>query len=86
MHPEPSESRGGAAPRLERAIILQLLRADREASWSRDELLMELGGEMPPLEAALVRLQDDGVLSIAHQQVSASAVARRLDDLGLIGV
>jgi hypothetical protein len=47
---------------------------------------MELGGEMPPLEAALARLQDDCVLSIAHQQVSASAAARRLDELGLIGV
>jgi hypothetical protein len=40
---------------------------------------------MPPLEA-LVRLQDDGVLSIADRQVSASAAARRLDELGLIGV
>jgi hypothetical protein len=86
MNTEPREPRGGGASRLERAIILQLLRADREASWSREELLMELGGEMRPLEDALVRLQDEGVLSIAHQQVSASTAARRLDELGLIGV
>jgi hypothetical protein len=86
MNTEPRESRAGGGPRLERAIILQLLRDDRDANWSREELLKELGGEMPPLEDALVRLRGDGVLSIADQQVSASPAARRLDELGLIGV
>jgi hypothetical protein len=86
MNTEPRESRAGGGPRLERAIILQLLRDDRDANWSREELLKELGGEMPPLEDALVRLRGDGVLSIADQQVSTSPAARRLDELGLIGV
>jgi hypothetical protein len=47
---------------------------------------MDLGGEMPPLEEALRRLQDDGVVLVSDDQVSASTAARRLDELGLIGV
>jgi hypothetical protein len=86
MSTQPREPRTGGGPRLERAIIVQLLSDDREAIWSREELLMELGGEMPRLEDALKRLRDDGVLSIADQQVSVSRAARRLDELGLIGV
>jgi hypothetical protein len=86
MNTQSTEPRGGGGSRLERAIILQLLRDDRDASWSRDELLMELGGEMPPLEEALVRLQADGVVSISDEQASASGAARRLNELGLIGV
>jgi hypothetical protein len=86
MNTEPREPRAGGGPRLERAIILQLLRDDRDANWSREELLEELGGEMPPLQDALVRLRGYGLLSIADQQVSASPAARRLDELGLIGV
>jgi hypothetical protein len=72
--------------RLERATILQLLRDDCDGSRSRQELLMDLGGEMPPLEEALRRLQDDGVVLVSDDQVSASTAARRLDELGLIGV
>jgi DNA-binding GntR family transcriptional regulator len=86
MNTQSSEPRAGGGPRLERAIILQLLRDDREASWSRRELLVELGGEMTSLRDALIRLRDEGVVSISDEQVSASRAARRLDELGLIGV
>ena len=80
------EPRAGGGSRLERAIILQLIRDDRDANWSREELLTELGGEMPPLEYALARLQHVGVVSVLGEQVSASPAARRLDELGLIGL
>jgi hypothetical protein len=86
MNTQSTEPRAGSGSRLERAIILQLLRDDRDASWSRDELLIELGGEMPALEEALVRLQDDGVVSISDEHASASGAARRLNELGLIGI
>jgi DNA-binding GntR family transcriptional regulator len=86
MSTQSTQPRAGGGQRLERAIILQLLRADREASWSREELAIELGGDMAPVEDALARLRDDGLLSVADQQLSASPVARRLDELGLIGV
>jgi hypothetical protein len=86
MSTQSREPRTGGGPRLERAIVLQLLSDDREASWSCEELLMELGGEMPRLEDALKRLRDDGVLWIADEQVSVSRAARRLDELGLIVV
>jgi hypothetical protein len=86
MSTQSREPRGGRRWRLERAIILQLLRDDRDANRSREELLVDLGGEMPPLEEALRRLQDDGVVLVSDEQVSASIAARRLDELGLIGV
>jgi hypothetical protein len=86
MNTQSREPRAGDGSRLERSVILQLLRDDRDANWSREDLLMELGGEIAPLEAALVRLQNDGVVSISDEQVSASAAARRLDELGLIGL
>ncbi|HEV2924906.1 MAG TPA: hypothetical protein VGW98_12780 [Solirubrobacteraceae bacterium] len=86
MNTKSREPRAGGRSRLERAIILQLLRDDRDAKRSRGELLIELGGEMPPLEEALGRLQDDGVVLVSDERVSASTAARRLDELGLIGV
>jgi transcription initiation factor IIE alpha subunit len=86
MSTQSTQPRAGGGERLERAIILQLLCEDRRASWSREELAIELGGEMPLLEDALLRLRDDGLISIVDQRVSASRAARRLDELGLIGV
>jgi hypothetical protein len=86
MNAQSRRPRGGGGSRLERAIILQLLRDDRDANWSRERLLMELGGEISPLEDALARLQDDGVVSISDELLAASPAARRLDELGLIGV
>jgi hypothetical protein len=86
MHTESREPRTGGGPRLERAIVLQLLRDDRGPSWSREDLLLELGGEIASLDDAVRRLRDDGLLSPADGQLSASRAARRLDELGLVGV
>jgi hypothetical protein len=86
MNAQSREPRVEGDPRLERAIVLQLLRDDHAASWPLQELLVEVGGAMAPVEQAIERLQDDGLLSSAHGQLSASRAARRLDELGLIGV
>jgi hypothetical protein len=86
MQIQPSDPRAGDGPRLERAIVLQLLRDDHGPEWSRDELLAELGGAPAPLDEAVGRLHGDGILSLAEEGLSASRAARRLDELGLIAL
>jgi hypothetical protein len=73
--------------RAERAIALQLLRDDHDQRWK----LAELEREVPdvPIGAvrgALGRLRAEGVAVACGAHVLASRCARRLDDLGLIGV
>lgn len=93
------ESKGSRAPsdhvRLERAIVLQLLRDDHERMWSHAQLAIELEAELEydraeigrqALEKALRRLERDGVLGLSEHQAWASSAARRLDELELIGV
>jgi hypothetical protein len=86
MHTESRGSRAADGSRLERAIVLQLLRDDREQGWSRAELAMEIDAEPPAMEEALRRLSGEGVLCLVEEKVWASRAARRLDELGLIGV
>jgi 2-keto-4-pentenoate hydratase len=86
MNTEPSESRPVDGLRLERAIVLQLLRDDHEQRWSREELLAEIDAEAPALERALSRLGADGVLCVIETHAWASRAALRMDELGLIGV
>jgi DNA-binding GntR family transcriptional regulator len=86
MHTQSREPRAGDGPRLERAIVLQLLRDDREPRWSHEALLAELGVGEPVLEAALGRLDAEGVLCMSPDEVWASRAARRLDELELIGI
>ncbi len=89
--------RGSAGPRdaggtrLERAIVLQLLRGDHEPKWSRAQLASELeaGGaqdDRQEIEQALRSLEGAGVLGCNEQEVWASSASRRLDELELIGV
>jgi|HubBroStandDraft_6_1064221.scaffolds.fasta_scaffold310329_2 hypothetical protein len=71
-----------------RAIVLQLLRDDREEWWTP----AELGQELSDLDAAvvdgeLVRLEMEGVvLRSTDRRMKASARARCLDALGLVAV
>jgi hypothetical protein len=72
---------------VERAVVLQTLRDDREERWSRAALAREIADrESALLDEALVRLERDGVLRRAGDRVWASRAARRLDELELIGV
>ena len=74
--------------RVERAIVLQLLRDDHDERWSRTELQAELDGIAPSaLAEALERLERHGVaLTPSADAIVASPCARRLDDLELIGL
>ncbi len=72
---------------VERAIVLQVLRDDHEERWSRAELARELRDFQPPvLEAALARLELEGILHREGEQVWASRASRRLDELELISI
>jgi DNA-binding HxlR family transcriptional regulator len=86
MHTESSEPPGTENPRLERAIVLQLLRDDREEPWSHAELRTELGVTPSVLKKALRRLRDDEILFMSDRAAWASHTTRRLDELGLIGI
>lgn len=76
-----------AARRVEQLLVLTLLEDEPEPRWSRGEL-GEVFAEIPPelVDAALEALQRDGVVCREDEAVWASAAARRIDAIGLIGV
>jgi hypothetical protein len=87
------QSRAVGDRRLERAIVLVLLSGDRESlgadgepRWSCARLAAELGIEAQALQDALERLSHAGVVCLAGTEVWASRAARRMDELGLIGI
>jgi len=91
MHTESKGSRTAEGTRLERAIVLQLLREDRERTWSLAQLRTELEAERSgpgeeAVEQALARLEGDGVLEVSEQAAYAANATRALDELGLICV
>lgn len=71
----------------ERAVVLQVLREDREERWSRAEFEREIC-DIEPLEIsdALERLREHGVVHLAGELVWASRCARHLDILGMIAI
>ncbi len=74
-------------PRIERAIVLQLLRDDHDEQWSRSELEAEASDAEPSaLSSAIECLERHGVVLALDNRVLASRCARHLDALGLIGV
>jgi hypothetical protein len=91
MDRESKGSRSAGQRGLERAIVLQLLRDDRERMWSRLQLRTELEagrsevGE-DAMEEALRRLSGEGVLCLSEEAIWASNAAQALDELGLISV
>jgi DNA-binding HxlR family transcriptional regulator len=77
-----------AEPRsVERAIVLQLLRDDHDEQWSRAELETVVNDVEPSaLSTAIAELERQGVVVVQGEHVLASPCARRLDELGLVGV
>ncbi len=75
-------------PRIERAIVLQLLRDDHDERWSRIELEAEVSDLKPTaLSRAVECLERHGVVvALDDRVVLASRCARHLDELELIGV
>jgi hypothetical protein len=91
MDTESKGSKGADGTGLERAIVLQLLRDDRERMWSRAQLEAELGADREAVgreavERALRALAGEGVLDFSAQAAWASNATRRLDEIGLICV
>jgi hypothetical protein len=91
MEKESKGSRTASGAELERAIVLQLLRDDRERMWSRAQLRGELEADrsevgQDAVEEALRRLAGEGVLCLSEEAAWASRAARALDELGLISV
>jgi hypothetical protein len=80
------QSRAPVDRKLERAIILQLLSEEVGQRCSRARLAAVLGTEREALEDALMGLCAAGVVGLAGAEVWASAPARRIDELGLIGI
>ncbi len=82
-HHQPSAD----SRRVERAIVLQLLRDDHGGQWSVAELETELGDFVPlALNDAIAHLERQGVAMVEGEDVQASPAVRRLDELGLVGV
>ena len=83
----PGDAHGRTVSTVERAVVLQALRDDHDAHWSRSALAREIADCEPELvELALERLRTDGVLSNDATCVCASPATRRLDELELIAV
>jgi hypothetical protein len=71
----------------ERAIVLQVLRDDRDERWSRAELEREIYDIEPlALGDALERLRQEGVVHLSGELVWASRCAQRLDALGMVSI
>jgi hypothetical protein len=91
MGKESKGSQGADGTGLQRAIVLQLLRDDRERMWSRAQLEAELCADREEVcreavERALRALAGEGVLDFSAQAAWASNATRRLDEIGLICV
>jgi hypothetical protein len=85
-----TQSRGSRTavhdPRLQRAIILQLLREDHPRKWTHTELAAELHAEQRAVDAAVRALDADGVVCGNEHEVWASRAALRLDELQLVAI
>jgi predicted transcriptional regulator len=73
-------------PKLERAVVLELLSGEDERVWSCSELAAATGEPREDVEEAVRGLHDVGVLHASAEGVSATSAALRLDALGLIGI
>lgn len=77
----------GVCVNLERAIVLLALDNNGQTLWTHRELENELSDFTPEaLNKALLSLERAGAIERSVETVWASHAARRLDELGLIGV
>lgn len=68
-------------------VMLQVLREDHEARWSRAELEREIY-DIAPLEISdtLERLRREGLVHVEGELVLAVRAARHLEDLGMFSI
>jgi hypothetical protein len=66
-------------------VLLQVLRDDHPKPWTRKQIERNLADVDPDaIGVALERLHEQGVVNVEDEQITASACARHLDDLGFI--
>jgi hypothetical protein len=71
----------------ERAIVLQVLRTDHPARWTRAELQAEIYDVDPAaIRRALRRLKTHGVICLEGKELWASLCTWRLEDLGMVSI
>jgi hypothetical protein len=71
----------------QRAIMLQVLRADHVEPWTRAELESEIYDIEPlAISDALAVLDTDGVVHVKGEEVRASRAAQRMDALGMVSI
>ena len=71
----------------QRAVILQVLRSDRDERWARAELESEIYDIEPlAISDALDRLCREGVIHLEGETVLASRCALHLDSLGMVSI
>jgi hypothetical protein len=77
----------GETQKIERAIVMQVLRDDHAERWSTADLAVEIFDFAPATrELALERLERAGVVCRAGESVWASRATCHLDELELIGI
>jgi hypothetical protein len=87
MQDQPSQLHRQGDLRVERAIVLQVLRDDHGHHWSRAELEVAISNVDPiEISKALARLDAIHLVCVSGESVWASRAARRLDELELIGI
>lgn len=71
---------------LQRVIVGVLLGEEHDGPWTREHLAANAHADRSVLDQALERLQADQIAVLDGERVLPSRCARRLEELGLIGV
>jgi predicted transcriptional regulator len=86
MNTQPRRPSPASDRRLQRTIVLQLLRDDHPRKWSPTELATELDVDEDLVRAAVHALRDDGLVCEGGEEVWASRATQRLDELALLAI
>jgi hypothetical protein len=71
---------------LQRAIVGVLLGEEHDGPWTREHLAASVHADRSVLDQALERLQADQIAVLDDERVLPSRCARRLEELGLLGL
>ncbi len=87
MTDEHRQSKWTDEEQAERAIVLQVLRDDRDERWTPTELEAEIEDRgAQAIAEALGRLEAEGAVILCGEHVLASRCASRMDYLGLVTI
>jgi hypothetical protein len=86
VHEEARESRIDSNERIQRAVLLALLSRPARQHLTLAQLADELQCDVDDIDRALALLVEAGVACVEGEQAWASAAARHIDELGLVGI